>query len=100
MDAGKTKVALAACLANASVSINMPKLNLHMQTEHPVTWYSEVETIPPVGHTASVSFTPTPLDMDGRQVATLTSGVVKFREVVRKVKLEGTQPGDKMMATR
>jgi len=98
-DTGKIKGA-AACLANASVSINMPKLNLHMQTERPVTWYSEVQTIPPVGSTASVSFTPTPLDMDGRQVATLTSGVVKFREVVRKVKLEGTQPGDKMMATR
>jgi hypothetical protein len=38
--------------------------------------------------------------MDGRQVATLTSGVVKFREVVRRIKLDGTQPGDKMVASR
>ena len=90
----------AACIANASVSINMPKLNLHMQTERPVMWYSEVETIPPVGYTASVSFTPTPLMADGRQAATLTSGVVKFREVVRKVQLQGTQPGEKMLANR
>lgn len=91
---GGIKNAAACCAANASVAINMPQLNLHMQTERPVMWYSEVDTIPPVGHTASVSFTPTALMGDGRQVATLTSGVVKFREVVRKVPLRGTQPGD------
>jgi len=93
-DVGNIKNAAKCCAANAAVSINMPQLNLHMQTERPVMWYSEVETIPPVGYTASVSFTPTPLMSDGRHAATLTSGVVKFREVVRKVQLQGTQPGE------
>lgn len=81
---------LGVCGANANVAINMPKLDLRMRTANPVLWYSEVETIPPVGHTASISFTPTPLMMDNRQIATLTSGVVKFREVVRHVPLDGT----------
>lgn len=81
----------AACRAEAAISINMPKLDLRMQTKSPVVWYSEVETIPPVGETASISFTPTPVISDGRVVGTLTSGVVKFREVVRKVELIGTK---------
>jgi uncharacterized protein (TIGR02246 family) len=90
MDVKSLHSPLAACGANVSVAINMPKLDLRMRTQSPVTWYSEVETIPPVGYTASVSFTPTPLLADGREVATLTSGVVKFREVVRHVNLDGT----------
>lgn len=73
------------CLAKLSVDVTMPKLDLQMTTSAPVQWYSEVETIPPVGYTASVSFTPTPLVSHGREVATLTSGAVKFREVVRHV---------------
>jgi len=99
LDVGKIKYAAKCCAANAAVTINMPQLNLHMQTERPVMWYSEVETIPPVGHTASLSFTPTGLIADGRQAATLTSGVVKFREVVRRVQLQGTKPGEMMAAT-
>ncbi len=81
----------AACRANALASISMPKLDLNMTTQRAVVWFSEVDTIPPVGYTASVSFTPTPLVDNGRQVATLTSGVVKFREVVRTIPLEGTR---------
>jgi ketosteroid isomerase-like protein len=75
----------ACCLASLSVDVSMPKLDLQMSTSTPVHWYSEVETIPPVGYTASVSVTPTPLVSHGREVATLTSGAVKFREVVRHV---------------
>lgn len=80
----------AACDAQAAVSIYMPKLDLRMKTKSPVRWYSEVETIPPVGYTASISYTPTPLVSNGRTIGSLTSGVVRFREVVSKVELEGT----------
>jgi hypothetical protein len=80
----------AACRAQTSASINMPKLNLKMETKSPVVWYSEVETIPPVGYTASISAMPTALISAGREVGTLTHGIVKFREVVAKVPLEGT----------
>jgi len=77
----------ACCLANLSVSVVMQKLDLQMRTASPVRWYSEVETIPPVGHTASVSAIPTPLVSGGREVGTLIHGAVKFREVVRHVPL-------------
>jgi len=80
----------AACRAEVAVNISMPKLDLAMHTSTPVVWYSEVETIPPVGYTASVSHKPTSLVSAGRQVGSLTSGIVKFREVVSKVELEGT----------
>ncbi|HEV2761863.1 MAG TPA: hypothetical protein VGV38_02620, partial [Pyrinomonadaceae bacterium] len=56
-----------------------------------VIWYSEVETIPPVGATASVSVTPTPMLSKGRRVATLEHGAVRFREIVRHVALEGSR---------
>jgi ketosteroid isomerase-like protein len=78
------------CLAKISVDVEMPNLDLKMKTKAPVTWYSEVETIPPVGYTASVSMTPTPMISAGRQVATLEHGAVKFRETVRRIPLEGT----------
>jgi hypothetical protein len=82
-----------SCSASVAVIITMPKLNLSMSVARPVIWYSEVQTVPPVGATASVSFSPTPLlDQSGREIATLTHGAVKFRQVVRKVPLEGTQP--------
>jgi ketosteroid isomerase-like protein len=77
------------CLASVSVEILMPKFNLQMVTKTPVTWYSEVETIPPVGYTASICLTPSQLVSDGRVIATLTSGAVKFREVVRHITLNG-----------
>jgi ketosteroid isomerase-like protein len=77
------------CLASVSVEILMPNLDLKMITMTPVTWYSEVETIPPVGYTASVCLTPTPLISNGRIIATLESGTVNFREVVRHVALNG-----------
>lgn len=80
--------AKAACRANAAVLIKMPRLDLTMKTKNPVVWYSEVETIPPVGYSASISYAPTPLVTDQRTVGTLVSGIVKFREVVKKVPLD------------
>jgi ketosteroid isomerase-like protein len=81
--------AAQACQCNAAiyVDVTMPKLNLSMTTANPVVWYSRVDTIPPVGFTASVLVTPTPLVSDGRQVAILQHGAVKFREVVRHIPL-------------
>lgn len=79
----------ASCRASLSIDVHMPKLDLWMKSERPVIWYSEVETIPPVGYTASVSLTPTPMLSNGRRVATLEHGAVKFREIVRHVALEG-----------
>jgi ketosteroid isomerase-like protein len=85
-----SRAAAAACRANIAVSVNLPKLDLQMHTQSPVQWYSEVTTIPPVGHQASVSLTPTPMvTPDGRVVATLEHGAVNFREVVRHIALEG-----------
>jgi hypothetical protein len=78
------------CVAPVSVDIKMPQAKLHMQTKEPAVWYSLVDTIPPVGHTASVSVHPVRLVSNGREVGTLESGVVKFREVVRDVTLTGT----------
>ncbi|HXO42855.1 MAG TPA: DUF6073 family protein [Thermoanaerobaculia bacterium] len=77
----------AACQASANVTIEMPKLGIQMATKVPVLWYSLVDTIPPVGHTASIAIEPVRLISNGREVATLESGVVKFREVVRHVSL-------------
>jgi ketosteroid isomerase-like protein len=83
---------LGACGAQLSARVDMPKLDLHMATKYPVQWYSEVTTIPPVGHEASVSAIPTPLVSAGREVAVLRSGAVTFREIVRHVALDGTSP--------
>jgi ketosteroid isomerase-like protein len=82
----------AKCVANISVAVNLPKLDLLMKTQSPVQWYSEVTTIPPVGSQASVSLTPTPMVSNGRVVATLEHGAVNFREVVRHVGLQGGAP--------
>ncbi|HEX8090317.1 MAG TPA: DUF6073 family protein, partial [Blastocatellia bacterium] len=82
------------CVASVAVNVEMPKLDLKMRTKNAFNWYSEVETIPPVGYTASVSFTPTPMVSAGRQVGTLQHGVVKFREIVRHVALQGTNPSE------
>jgi ketosteroid isomerase-like protein len=78
------------CLAKISVDVEMRDLHLTMKTKAPVKWYSEVETIPPVGYTASVSATPTSMISSGREVATLEHGTVKFREIVRRIALDGT----------
>ncbi len=77
----------AMCEASANVKVQMPQLGIDMKTEVPVLWYSLVDTIPPVGHTASIAIQPVRLISNGRGVATLESGVVKFREVVRHVNL-------------
>jgi hypothetical protein len=79
----------ASCRASLSIDVEMPNLDLKMNSEHPVVWYSEVQTITPVGYTASVSLTPTPMLSDGRKVATLEHGAVKFREIVRHIDLQG-----------
>lgn len=75
------------CEAQVNVAVMMPDLKLKMNTEKQVYWYSLVDTIPPVGHTASITIEPVRLIANGRAVATLESGVVDFREVVRHVNL-------------
>jgi len=75
------------CRAPVNVKVSMLRLGLKMQTKEPAVWYSRVTTIPPVGHTASVTFEPVAMMSAGRQVGTLVSGTVKFREVVRAVPL-------------
>lgn len=80
---------LQKCIANIPVTVVMPQLNLSMQTEKPVRMYSLVETIPPVGHTASISLTPTPLISASRTVGTLERAEVKFRETVMTAPLTG-----------
>jgi len=74
-----------ACAAKVNVAVLMPNLGLEMVTDHPVSWYSLVETIPPVGTTASIANEPVRLRTQGREVATLQGGIVDFREVVRHV---------------
>jgi uncharacterized protein (TIGR02246 family) len=81
--------AAAKCIANIEANIAMNRLNLNMQAKSPIQWYSEVDTIPPVGFTASVSLFPTRLQSEGRSVATLEHGAVRFREVVMHVPLDG-----------
>jgi uncharacterized protein DUF6073 len=76
-----------SCRAPVNVRVAMPQLGLEMKTKEPAVWYSEVTTIPPVGHVASVTVEPVPLISADREVATLVSGTVKFREVVRSVPL-------------
>jgi hypothetical protein len=75
----------ATCVAPAVASIYMPELDLQMETVSPVYWYSLVDTIPPVGHTASIAVEPVRLSSNGREVGTLVGGKVHFREVVRQV---------------
>jgi hypothetical protein len=77
----------AACEAAANVTVEMPELQLAMQTKSPVSWYSLVTTIPPVGHTASIAIEPVRLISSGREVGTLESGKVHFRELVRHERL-------------
>lgn len=78
-------IRMGCCKAEVQVSIRMPSLNLSMVTATPVTWFSIVSTIPPVGETASIALEPVALISASRKVGVLESGVVKFREVVRFV---------------
>lgn len=75
------------CFAPVNVAVAMPALGLQMKTKEAAAWYSLVTTIPPVGHTASVTIDPIRLISNGREVGTLVSGHVKFRETVRHVPL-------------
>lgn len=85
--ADTTEDATAVCSAPVIASVSMPDLGLEMTTKDHVYWYSLVDTIPPVGHTASITIEPVRLITGGREVGTLESGVVTFREVVRHVPL-------------
>lgn len=78
---------VAACEAAANVTVEMRDLQLAMRTKSPVSWYSLVTTIPPVGHTASIAIEPVRLISAGREVGTLESGKVYFRELVRHERL-------------
>lgn len=75
------------CRSAVSVRVRIQGMNLEMKTGRAVAWYSRVETIPPVGYTASVAPSPTPLISNGRKVGTLVSGRVTFRELVLSVPL-------------
>jgi hypothetical protein len=75
------------CRAPVNVKVAMSDLGLEMTTKTPAVWYSRVTTIPPVGHVASVTVEPVALVSADREVGTLLSGTVKFREVVRAVPL-------------
>jgi len=90
-DDATIKAPAMQCSAPVDVSVVMPGLDLKMKTEHKVFWYSLVDTIPPVGHTASITVEPVRLMSNGRAVGTLDSGIVDFREIVRHVPLsDGT----------
>lgn len=77
----------SSCRAPVNVNVSMSQLGLEMKTKEPAVWFSQVTTIPPVGQVASVTVDPVAMMSAGRQVGTLVSGVVKFREVVRTVPL-------------
>jgi hypothetical protein len=94
-DVPSTEDAAAACAAPVIAKVSMPNLGLEMVTAKAVTWYSLVDTIPPVGHTASIAVEPVRMVMNGREVGTLESGIVKFREVVRHV---GLSSNDEQLA--
>lgn len=79
------------CAAPLDVTVSLPQAGLQMRTEKPAVWYSLVDTIPPVGHTASITVDPVNLLEGDRKVGTLVSGEVKFREVVSDVALDGTE---------
>jgi hypothetical protein len=79
-----------ACVANIKVDVEMPQLDLNMKTLQAVRMYSIVDTVPPVGNTASVSMAPTTLVSADRTVGTLQHAEVKFREIVMRSALNGT----------
>lgn len=83
-------ISAGACKAALGVNVSLLDLGLELTTERPVHWYSLIDTIPPVGHRASVAIEPVPLVADGRRAGTLVSGEVKFRQVVRHLPLGGT----------
>jgi hypothetical protein len=89
MDPGDGSASIC-CRAPVTVAVVMPKLNLRMETREPAIWYSRVNTIPPVGHVASVTVDPVALvTADARVVGSLDSGRVFFRETVKHVALSG-----------
>lgn len=87
----------ALCDGEVPPFVSIGQLGLGLTTDQPVHWYSLVDTIPPVGHTASITIEPVRLYSNGRKVGTLVAGEVKFREVVRHVTLSATA-GDLMAA--
>lgn len=76
------------CAANLFITVSLPDLGLKLTTPDPVYMYSSVETIPPVGYTATVTLTPAPLMADGRKVGTLQHAAVTFRELVEHLSLD------------
>jgi hypothetical protein len=88
-DASASCEIVAVCRAPVAVNVSMPDLGLEMTTKDHAVWFSEVTTIPPVGHEASVTVDPIRMVSNGREVGTLVSGIVKFREIVRHLPLSG-----------
>jgi ketosteroid isomerase-like protein len=93
-------VAKCNCQAAVSVKVFMPNLLLAMRTSSPVQWYSEVTSIPPIGETASKTINTAPLESGSREVGSLLSGLVKFREVVARETLHGTSSKPGTVAVR
>jgi hypothetical protein len=77
------------CQAALAAVVELSDLGLEMATKYPVLMHSEVETIPPVGYTSTVSLIPVPLMHGDREVGVLHHAEVKFREIVGHRALAG-----------
>ncbi|WP_434851103.1 DUF6073 family protein [Bradyrhizobium sp. HKCCYLS1011] len=86
------------CAANLNILVSLSNLGLNVTTDGPVYMYSSVETIPPVGYTATVTLTPTDLVADGRRVGTLEHAAVKFRELVEHMSLDPAADPEKRLS--
>jgi hypothetical protein len=86
------------CAANLYIMVSLPDLGLKLTTREPVYMYSSVETIPPVGYTATVTLTPTDLIADERRVGTLEHAAVKFRELVEHMSLDPAAHPEKRLS--
>lgn len=72
------------CIAVMNLKVEMPQLNLKLQTRQALRNYSLVDTIPPVGTAPSFTLEPTELVSNGRVVGLLQGSSAKLREVVLK----------------
>lgn len=86
-------LAACKCAANLFVRILLPDLDLELTTDGPVYMHSVVQTIPPVGYTATVSLTPAKLLRRGAEVGVLRHAAVTFRELVSHVPLDPNANG-------
>jgi hypothetical protein len=85
------------CLASLGVVVSMPKHDLVVRTRHPVQLHSQVKTVPPIGDERTESVGPVALiDIDGgREIGSLESAKVLWRELTAQVKYETNGNGAK-----